>query len=212
MFRSIETGVIIPPQKDSMKFSLGKKVLAGVGLSGVDFGLSRGIEVIAATEGATVGFMRPIIENHSSAVVLTSALAIGAAITAVEGFQNLRLLKEKKIGVSLNGLATSIFYLLDRKWPQKETVRDVTTQTAQVLLTKDYVFIGPALVNETTLAAFVTAKAATSALNLVRAGVSEVVLRKVKNKERAEKQEKKKIAPAGLVFDANGAVPIAAGD
>lgn len=249
MSRNVES-VISPQQKEPSKSSFKKKLLAVVGLGGGDFFLGQGIRAIAAAEGATLGFMRPMIEKHSSAVVLGSALAIGTIVTAIGAWKNKDLLKDEKIGASPNAIGTISFYaadkiwpsedtarnffarkflpvaamdvrliaptivafnLVDRKWPAKEPARDVITQLAQIFGTSDYFLIAPALANETTLVAFVTAKTATSAFTLVKAGISEVVLRKAKNKERAEKQEKKKIAPSGLVFDAK-AIPAAVGD
>lgn len=202
MSRNVENGAISPPQNDLSKKPsfLTNKFLAGAGLGGGDFLLGQGIQLAAATEGATVGFMRPMIENHSSVVILASAIVVGTAVTMFGARQNLRLLKEDKIGISPNGVGTFVFHLIDRKWPSKETVRDVLTQAVQVLTTKDYFLIAPALVNKRALAAFVTAKAAASAFNLVKAGISEVVLRKARNKEKKEtEKEKVRVSNAGII-------------
>ena len=94
-----------------------------------------------------------------------------------------------------------VFNLADRIWPSKETARNAFTQAAQVLVTKDYFLITPVLANERALAAFVTAKVATSAFSLIKAVISQVVLEKARSSEKRKVKEKEaEIPSSGVVF------------
>jgi hypothetical protein len=177
-----------------------KRFMVGVGLAGGDTAINYGLSMIGSAESLTIGIANSSIADHRASVLL-GTMAIGLGASALISLQNLRLNHE--FGVSPNGIGTLIFNVMDKKWPAKTKLRDRTVGISQVLLTKDWFLVAPALVNDKVLGAFATAQALKTGYALIKL-LSEAVLRKTAAKKKKEKTEivteKKQLFPKGIIF------------
>lgn len=191
--------------------SFKNKLFAGAGLAGGDWVVSRYIDGLSFA-GVASGVMEPLVRNHPMWVLglMIGAFTFTAGANAV---QNIRLLKDKDIGVSTNGIVTVAFHAADKKMPSKGKLRDGLLGVLQVV-SKEHLALFPAILgNEMALAWVVTNGALKIPFNLAKAAGSEVVLR-AKKEKRIKENKHKDLRSSDTIFQApNAAVSsVAAGD
>lgn len=191
--------------------SFKKKLIAGAGLAGGDWVVSRYIDGLSLA-GVASGVMEPLIRNHPMWVLglMASVFTVAAGVNAA---QSMRLLKDKEVGVSPNWLATGAFHVVDKKLPLKRRLLRKLSMGAigaGQVVSKEHFAIAPAVFgNEMALAWVVTNGALKIPFNLAKAVVSEVVLR-AKKEKRIKKSRNTDLRDAGVIFKAP--VPVAMGD
>lgn len=196
------------PEKSSWK----KKLVAGAGLIGGNWALDRGVDSLSIA-GAATGVLEPLVRNHPM-WVLGLMVGVFTFAAGVNAAQNMRLLRDKDVGVSPNGIATVAFHTVDKKLSSKKRLRKLSMRLigAGQVASAEHLAIAPALGNEMVLAGLVANTAVKTILNLAKAGASEVILR-TKKKEKGIKENNHKDLRSTVIFTAPVAVPsVAAGD
>lgn len=186
-----------------------RKLAYSAGLVLVSAVVYKGVEISMLMGLTSEPYLIKIIEK-SPYVMLGGSFAADYLTSLVSGFQNLRLLENRRIGTSPNLVATSAYYASEKIIPECKTVRNILTAIMPSFISTNPFLIASALVNEQMLLNVATAKLFTTGLNVVQIAGKEVVLRTIGRKKKAESKTKGSppldsregnIYPKGIVFE-----------
>lgn len=171
-----------------------KKILLGAGLAGGDLAITQALGVLGGTESLIFGLGNSAIVDNKFAVLLAS-MALGLGVSSLVSIQYLRL--NHKFRISPHGVGTLLFNAIDKKWPEHSKIRDGVVGVTQVVMTKDWILVPAALVNDKILGAYITAKGIITGYNLIKLVLSEIALRKIKKGQRKKEEQEKEVT----IFD-----------
>jgi hypothetical protein len=184
------------------------KIAISAGMTVGFFFLYEGMNVATLTGLMNAPCVKEVVESSPNAMFFGSfALDYGASF--LDGLQNLRLLRNPKIGTSPNIAGTIAFYTAEKVIPKRRTIKSLVTAMGPSLISENPGFFFAGLFDEQMRSKIAMTKLFTAGVTLAQVVGKEVFLHTLGRKKRDKKAQAtysldrkgERVNPAGVVFE-----------
>jgi hypothetical protein len=187
-----------------------KKIAWSAGMAVASFFIYEGMNADAIFGSANIPCIKNVIENSPYPIFIGS-FVLDYATSFVDGWQNLRLLRNPKIGTSPNFIATSAYYTAEKVIPNRKTIKGFATAIMPSFISENPPLFIAGLTSEQMLTKVAMGRIFTAGITAAQIVGKEIFLRTVgRGKEKIEKEAQTtyildskggQINPKGIVFE-----------